>query len=149
MAAQNSPRTAAQKAKARREVKEDMSWDTNVRTTAYRAGFQDPHAPGFKASNGIDPRTGQQEAPTAVLAKKQERWDGDKGYISTIPGPLASETVSVPLRTQDLRDYVPPPAIPGCREDIYNGDYKAAMRENPGWRMAGRCAAVGHHGYKS
>ena len=94
VAAQNSPRTAAQKAKARREVKEDMSWDTNVRTTAYRAGFQDPHAPGFKASNGIDPRTGQQEAPTAVLAKKQERWDGDKGYISTIPGPLASETVS-------------------------------------------------------
>lgn len=148
MNAQAAPRTNAQKAKARREI-EGSSWDTTARTPVSHAAFSDPHGPGRAAnSNGIDPRAGAQATPREVLAKKERAWQAGRadGYISTPRGFLASETASDPLPL-DMSSYAPPPAMPGHRPDIYNGDYKRAARENPQWHMAGR-TQLGHHGYR-
>jgi len=132
--AQQSPRTVAEKAKARREIKEELSWDTNVRTTSARASYQDPRSPGrgFKA-NGIDPRTGQQEAPTAILSKKREKWDDDKQFGFSINVPSYNDTKSMPL-PQEMRGYEPAPAFPGRRASKFGDDYAAARRAHPQWR---------------
>ena len=150
--AQQSPRTVAERAKARRQIPEELSWDTNVRTSAARASYQSPRDPqnGSKA-NGIDniSRSGQQVAPhtsvSAILAKKREKWEADAKYTASLATANYEDTRSLSVHTssvhtiprpQEERGYEPAPAFPGRRASQFGDDYAAARRAHPQWRQS-------------